>query len=146
MTLDVGRSQDGVLDDAFEFQSSTGATGRGLHTIDLDDMDKLPRVSTTAHHNMVTRTHKIIHALTEAAAGVRSNIANADLRYKTAHLSAIDEENRYRAEQGMIGKRGPDDPIQTGTTLEYHFTPGPNGIFEVWHLSGSNISSIDYTN
>ena len=36
--------------------------------------------------------------------------------------------------------------MQNGTDLEYHFTPGPNGVFEVWHLSGSNISSIDYTN
>jgi hypothetical protein len=146
VTLDLGRSQATIFVDAFELQASTGTSGRGLHTLDLDDLDKLPRVSTTAHHNMQTRTHKLIHALPESAAGVRSAVVNADLRYTASHHSAIDEENRYRAEQGMLGTRGYDQPVQVGTTLEYHFTPGPKGIFEVWHLSGANISSIDYNN
>lgn len=146
VTLDLGRSQPQIFVDAFEFQQSTGTTGRGLHTIDLDDLDQLPRVSTTTHHNMQTKTHKLIHALTESAAGVRSAVVDANLRYLASHHSAIDEENRYRAEQGMQGTRGYDQPVQNGTDLEYHFTPGANGVFEVWHLSGSNISSIDYTN
>ena len=56
---------------------------------------------------MQTKTHKLIHALTESAAGVRFlAVADANLRYLASHHSAIDEENRYRAEQGMQGTRG----------------------------------------
>jgi N-acetylmuramoyl-L-alanine amidase len=148
VTLEVGRDQADVLVDAFEYQASTNTTGRGLHTMDLADIDKVPRVSTTDHLNICTRTHLLIHALVEAAHGVRSAIANGHLRYLASHVTAIDEENRYRTEQGMQGVKGHDQPQGAPGGFELHFRDAAtaNDVeVDLFHLSGTTITSIDHT-
>src|SRR5262249_29527035 len=119
---------------------------RGWHAFDLDDLDQIPRVATSAHLNMSTKTHYLIHALVEAAAGVRSTIVADRPRYLASHFRAIAEENRYRAEQGMRGTKGNDQPIPVFGGFEFHFTEaGRDVASEVWHLTGATISSIDYS-
>jgi N-acetylmuramoyl-L-alanine amidase len=146
VTLDLGRSQPWIIMDGFEWQASTNTKGRGLHTFDLDDLDQIPRVATTAHLNISTKTHYLIHGLVEAAHGVRSPFTNNDLRYWASHWTAIDEENRYRAEQGMQGIKGLGQPTIIAGGAEFHFRDAAGNDVEVetWHISDFTITSIDY--
>jgi len=146
VSLEVIKGFAQILMDAFEFRATTSTQGRGLHSFDLADLDKIPRVTTTAHLNMSTKTHYLIHALVEAARGVRSAIVDARTRYLASHFTAIDEENRYRVEQGMQGTKGYDQPVGAVGGYEFHFRQaGADVAMEFWHATGGTITSIDYT-
>lgn len=163
VSMDIGRGQPRVFVDAFEFSgnASPPTTGRGRHTIDLTDFDKFPRVSTTEHHYMMTLSENLIHALVEAAAGVRSPISAATpaipdpdrARFLASHFHAIDEENRYRSEQGMHGMLDHFQPVESdaGATLTWHLQEGASdAAMETWHLTRGPsgvldvLTSLDY--
>jgi hypothetical protein len=147
LNLEIGRNQPHMLIDAFEFQASTTTFQRGWHSIDLDDYDKVPRVATTAHPNMSTRTHYLIHALVESGTAVRSTVQNHDTRLAIAHIRAIDEENRYRREQGMQGTKDITQPRPVGGNFEFHFsnlTTGADIASETWVMTGPTGSVIDH--
>jgi N-acetylmuramoyl-L-alanine amidase len=148
VTFDLGRSQQGIRVDAFRFEASNAdpamRAGRfGFHTIDLDDFDKLPRVAGQMPLFKQTRSQKLIHALTEAREGVLNAAANA---YDAAHQTAIDQENRYRDEQGMWGHRRYVDP-QGINDWTYHLQRDAKDVLvETWHWDAARrLTSIDYT-
>jgi N-acetylmuramoyl-L-alanine amidase len=147
LNLQIGRSQPKLLIDGFEYRASTDTSMRGWHSIDLDDYDKVPRVANLQHPNMSTRTHYLIHALVEAGTGVRSTVTNHDVRNAIAHIRGIDEENRYRQEQGMQGTKDITQPHHAGINWEFHFTnlsTGADIASETWNMTGVNNNTIDH--
>jgi hypothetical protein len=157
VTLELGSSTANVSIDGFEFAANQApqANQRGHHAIDLHDFAVFPRVSTTAHHGMMTKSENLIHALIEAAEGIRSGIADATLRYRACHAAAIVEENRYRTEQGMPGTlaAGFNPPGWGTATATFDLTDAAGNVVatETWHFVNGPAStwpddlvSIDY--
>ncbi len=143
LTMDLGRSQPGLMVDAFEYEASSGSRHkRNVQTIDLDDYEKIPGAPPRDAPDAQTRTQKLIHALTEAQSGMKSSETDGGKRYLPAHSSAIDAENDYRAEQGQNGKRRYEDPEGTadgGWTYDY----GEHK--EQWDWNGTNLKEIKYS-
>src|SRR5262249_12054881 len=110
---------NGLLVDGFEWKASASSILRGWHSLDLDDFDMIPRASSQQHHYICTRSHVLIHALVEAGNGVRSAIADGFARYLASHQRAIDEENRYRAEQGVLGTKDYWQPGHVGGAFAF---------------------------
>jgi hypothetical protein len=141
ITADLGRHQPGVAVDAFEHESAAVAARRRTQTIDLGDYDKIPGEAPAAHPDAQTRTQKLIHALTEAQMGAGSSEADAGRRYLAAHEAAIDEENRYRDEQGQQGHRRKVDP-ESNAAGDWTYDYGASK--ETWRWNGDRLDSIAY--
>jgi hypothetical protein len=103
---------------------------------------------------MMTVSENLMHALVEAAAGVRSPISNATpaipdpdrARFLASHFRAIDEENRYRSEQGMHGMLDHFQPVESdaGATLTWHLQEGASdAAMETWHLTRGTSGALD---
>jgi hypothetical protein len=151
LNLEVGRHQDNILVDAFEVKASDTAnpSQRGWHSLDLFEFEKVPRVATVAHPSTYTRTHILIHALVEAGTGVRATSNDANTRTIIGHVRAIDEENRYRAEQHMPGTKDLTEPhLVSPTNVELHFVDPASGVriaaWESWFLTGPTNSDLDH--
>jgi len=89
LTVNVGRSQAGVLVDSF-----------ASNDVDLDDLGHFPLAPSAAHPKEITRGELIVHFLAERrSALMSSNPAN----FGPAHADGIVLQNQFRAELGQPG-------------------------------------------
>ena len=151
VTLDIATSPPDVMVDRFEFAAnqSPPAAMLGHQTIDMHDLNVVPRVSTTAHFGMIHQTEVLIHGLVEAAEGIRSTIVDPVLRFRACHATAVAEENRYRAEEQMQGMTAgavivPGPAGSNTATIVIHLVDPATGndvSVETWHFSPAGASS-----
>jgi hypothetical protein len=87
LTVNVGRSQAGVLVDSF-----------ASNDVDLDDLGHFPLTPSAAHPKEITRGELIVHFLSERRSAIlSSNPSN----FGPAHAAGIVVQNQYRAELGQ---------------------------------------------
>lgn len=87
VTLRVGRNQPGHFVDAWN--------GGGTNTIDLADVLQFPVTPPAANPEAMTQGQNLAHVLAEARQGALGH------GYRPSHRSAIQTENRYRADIGQ---------------------------------------------
>jgi hypothetical protein len=111
MTFVVGRGlrrgqnpdRGNVKFDGFEYGLVEGdvRSMRGVHLLDLDDLEALPLASRPNAPQAEERGEILIHAFEEAQVGWRSKRVLPLIRYTHAHRAATEADARYRAEQGQ---------------------------------------------
>ncbi len=85
VTVNVGRSQPGVIIDSF-----------GTNDTDLDDLDRLSATPTAGHSNESTRPEFIEHFLAEREFAAN----NPGTLFGPAHAAGVAAQNNFRAERG----------------------------------------------
>jgi N-acetylmuramoyl-L-alanine amidase len=160
VTFDLIRNGKGVIVDAFRTEASNSTATPGLslgfHTIDLNDFEHVPQVSSADRNFKYLQGSILVHALKEAREGAIDARADA---FGDAHRAAIAEENRFRVEQGQVGTKPDPDPPSTVTLTEAQvhwqfFTGKKLAESEMWHIGITvnppperpflELTSIDY--
>lgn len=155
VTFDLVRDAPGIFVDGFRSEASNAGAVRGstagFHTVDLNDFEHIPQVSTSDRNFKYLQGSILIHALREAREGMLDTAADA---YRRCHDKAIAQENRFRVEQGQVGQKPlPDPPIAAlAAELQVHwqfFTGTKLAESEMWHVTitppaSLELTSIDY--
>ena len=87
ITADLGRSQPGVIGDAF-----------ATNQVDLDDLEKWPSRAGKDHPNQFTRNEAMVHFLSERQNALQSSDPSD---FGPAHTYGLQQQNLYRKERSQ---------------------------------------------